>query len=386
MKHQRMSMAGVRAAVASLPLLAGCGQPEASAAAAPPPSVSVATIALRKISPAAELTGRIEAIHDVEVRPHVSGYVTSIDYQEGAEVAKGAVLFSIDARPFRAVLARANGELARARARSDLAKIEFDRAERLNAEGVVTRAERDKAQFTAVQNSAEVEAAIAAAESARLDLEFTRVRAAVDGRAGRALVSIGDFVSTAPVPTLLTTLVSVDPVYVHFTADEPTFLRFASRSQAASVGVGLADETGFPHTGTIDFVDNHLDPSTGTIRLRARVENPDRRLTPGLYARVSLQEGQPRQAIAIDDKAVLTDQDRKYVLLLDGSDRVERRDVKLGTLVEGLRVVADGLKIGDRVIVGGTQKVLPGLKAKIATSVALADTAPAAKSPAAGKP
>jgi multidrug efflux system membrane fusion protein len=381
-EHGRRTLA--RAVIAVLPWLVACGQTSAATPSPPPPSVAVSTVALREIDPAAELTGRIEAIHSVEVRPRVSGYVTSIDYAQGEEVRKGAVLFSIDPRPFQAVVARASGELARARSRAEQTKRELDRAQRLIEAGVASGIERDNADSAASQASAEVQAAQATLASAQLDLEFTRVRAAVDGRAGQALVSIGDFVSAAG-PTLLTTLVSVDPVYVYFTADETTFLRFASRSQAASVGIGLADEQGFPHSGKIDFVDNHLDPSAGTIRLRARLDNPERRFTPGLYARVALQEGQPRQAILVDDKAVLTDQDRKFVLLLGPGEVVERRDVKLGPRVDGLRVIADGLKVGDRVIVDGTQRVLPGSKARLAATVALNEPAAGAKAPPGGE-
>ena len=351
----------------------GCEQAKASAGPSHPPAVSVATVALREINPAVELQGRVEAIQEIEVRPRVSGHITALSYLEGAEVRKDALLFTIDPRPYQAIFARAGSELARARSRSDQAKREFARSEQLLAAGAASRVERDNAESTVGQTGAEVQAALAALESARLDLQFTQVRAAVDGRVGRALVSIGDFVTTGPVPTLLTTLVSVDPVYVYFTADEPTFLKFASRSAQARVAIGLADESGFPHAGKLDFVDNHLDASTGTIQLRARLDNRDRRLTPGLYARVQLQENRTRRAIVIDDKAVLTDQDRRYVLLLNATNTVERHDVQLGPIVDGLRVVDKGLQVGDRVIVNGTQKVLPGIKA----TVALADGNPA---------
>jgi len=171
---------------------------------------------------------------------------------------------------------------------------------------------------------------------------------------------------------LLTTVVSVDPVYVYFTTDEHTYLRFASRALGAPINVGVGDELGYPHAGKIDFIDNRVDAATGTIRLRAVLLNPDKHLTPGLYARVQLGEGKPVQAVVIDDKAILTDQDRKYVYVLGAGDAVERRDVTLGRVVDGLRVIATGLKEGDRVIVNGTQKVFPGGKAMVAQKSAAA--------------
>lgn len=350
---------------------AGCGR-EAPAAPPPfpPPSVEITTVALREISPSSDLTGRIEPVHSVELRPRVSGYVTSIDYREGAEVAAGARLFTIDARPYRAALAHAVAGLTSAQARTKVAQSEAARAEKLVAAAVISVAERDLDVSTAAQAAADVQAAQAQVALARLDLELTQVRAPLPGRTGQAQISVGDYVAAGPAPTLLTTLVSADPVYVYFTSDEQTFLRFASRAQGTPVSVGLADETGYPHPGKIDFIDNRIDAATGTIRIRAVVPNPDKRLTPGLFARVRLGEGTAVQAVVIDDKAILTDQDRKYVYVLGAGDTVERRDVKLGRVVEGQRIVAEGLKAGDRVIVNGLQKVFPGGKATVAPKVA----------------
>jgi multidrug efflux system membrane fusion protein len=354
--------------------LAGCASSAPAAPGPPPPpTVDVSVVALQEISPFNELTGRIEALHNVQVRSRVSGYVTAVNYREGSEVPRGATLFTIDARPYQAALSHATADLSRAQARVTLARADSERAEKLVAASVISRVQHETTSATTAQAVADVEAAKATVDVARLDVEFTQVRAPIPGRTGQALVSVGDYVAAGPAPTLLTTVVSVDPVYVYFTTDEHTFLRFASGALGAPVGVGVGDEPGYPHSGKIDFIDNRVDAGTGTIRLRAVVPNTDKRLTPGLYARVHLGEGKPIKAVVIDDKAILTDQDRKYVYVLGPSDSVERRDVTLGRTVDGLRVIDAGLKSGDRVIVNGTQKVFPGGKAVAAQK----STAPA---------
>ncbi len=359
-----------KALVLSLALFAaGC---ETSAAQSsghgppPPPAVGISVAEPREIAPWNELSGKIEAIHHVDVRPRVSGYITAVRYREGSEVTAGQVLFTIDARPYQATLARAQADLARARSRAELARVESERGETLLAAAAIPRAERDTLSSTRAQADAEVQGAQAQLALAKLDVEFTEVKAPLAGRTGRALVSVGDYVAAGPAPTPLTTLVSIDPVYVYFTCDEQTYLRFAARSERTQVAVGLSDETGFPHDGTVDFVDSRVDGTTGTVVVRAVMANPDKRLTPGLFARVRLPEGQTIKAITIDDKAILTDQDRRFVYVLGAGDTVERHDVKLGRVVDGLRVVTDGLKPGDRVIVNGIQKVFPGSKATVA--------------------
>jgi membrane fusion protein, multidrug efflux system len=339
----------------------------------PPAAVGVSTVEMRQINPSSELTGRIEAIHNIELRPRVSGYVTAVNFREGTDVRKGATLFTIDARPYKAALERAIADLASANARLNLARAQAARAELLSGKGAMNRSDHDIAVSTAAQAAADVQATQAAVDLARLDVEFTQVRAPLAGRSGQALVSIGDYVAAGPAPTLLATVVTIDPVYVYFTGDEQAFLRFASHAQGAEVAVGLDDEFGYPHVGKIDFVDNRVDSGTGTIRLRAIVPNPDRRLTPGLYARVRLGEGKPMAAILVDEKAILTDQDRKYVYVLGAADTVERRNIKLGRVVDGLRVIPEGLKPGDRLIVTGIQKVFPGGKAMAVPIAATAE-------------
>ncbi len=361
--------AGVLAATTVIATLASCATSESAPQqnAPPPTPVGVSVVQPRDIAPSNELSGRIAALRTVELRPRVSGYVTAVSYREGSSVAAGAPLFSIDARPYRAVYARAAAEQARAKARVDLTNNEAARAEKLLAANAIPRAERDALVSAATQAAAEVQAAAAAVELARLDLEFTQVRAPFAGRAGRANVVLGDYVAAGP-STTLTDLVELDRVYVYFTGDEQTYLRYVSRAEKAVVTVGLADETGFPHEGTVDFVDSKIDPATGTVLVRAVLANPDKRLVPGLFARVRIPEGTTTKALLVDDKAILTDQDRKYVYVLEG-DTVGRRDIKLGRVIDGLRVITDGLKPGDSVIVSGLQKIFPGAKAQVAPAM-----------------
>lgn len=361
------------AAVAS-----ACTSEAAPMSAPPPPSVVAAPVTSREVEPWDEFTGRVAAVDAVQIRARVSGYVTAVRYREGSDVAAGDVLFTIDARPYQAALARATAELARARARAKQTHDDAARAEHLVEANAIARAERDTAVAINAQADAEVQGAAAAVELARLDVEFTQVKAPIAGRAGEAMVSRGDYVAAGPAPTPLTSVMSIDPVNVYFTGDEQVYLRYGARAGESRAFVGLADETGYPHEAKIDFVDNRVDASSGTIRVRAVLANPDRRFTPGLYARVRLGGERPVQALLIDDKAILTDQDRKFVYALDPGDVVARRDVKLGRMIDGQRVINEGLKAGDRVIVRGIQKIGPGMKVAV--------EAPAGPTPAGAAP
>ena len=328
----------------------------------PPPEVSVAQVVSRDVRQWDEFTGRVSAVETVELRPRVSGYVERVAYEEGQEVRKGDLLFLIDQRSYRAAFDRARAELERARSESKLAGSELARAQTLVDARAISGEEFDARNAAATQGNAAVRAAEAALDRARLDLEFTEVRAPIDGRAGRAVVTVGNLAQADT--TLLTTLVSFDPVHVYFEADEQTYLGYNELARRGERGesrnpvrIGLANETGYPHSGTLDFTDNQVDSRTGTIRARAVVPNPDRVFTPGLFARVQLEGSGVFHALLVDDKAVLTDQDRKYVYVLGPGNTAVRRDIELGRMVGGLRVVSAGLEPADQVIVHGVQKV-----------------------------
>lgn len=361
----------------ALAVLAGCGSEAATEAQMPPPpEVSAAPVLARDIRQWDEFTGRIEAVETVELRPRVSGYIERVDYVEGSEVRKGDVLFVIDQRTYRAALDRAEAELARARAQADLARSEVARARKLADSRMISTEELDQRRAALAQAEAAVHAAQAVVEVAALDLEFTEVRAPISGRAGRALVTAGNLVSTEPNATLLTTIVSLDPVHVYFEGDEQTSLRHAARQGDNAVRVGLAGDTDYPHQGVLDFVDNRVDPATGTLRARAVLPNPDGGLTPGLFARVRLLDRRSTPTLLIDDRSVLTDQDRKYVYVVDDEGRALRKDIRLGRLIDDLRVVESGLAPGDRVIVHGVQKVFfPGMPVQVQI-IAMSDPPP----------
>src|SRR5690606_6557803 len=283
------------------------------------------------------------------------------------EVKKGDLLFVIDQRPYRAALERAQAQLAQARSEAKLAASRDARSTELLEANAVSREEYEARRANSAQASAAVRAAEAAVDAARLDLQFTEVRAPIDGRAGRALATAGNLVQADT--TLLTTVVSLDPVHVYFEADERSFLKYQAlarngkrSSGGNAVQVGLANERGYPHVGEVDFTDNQVDPGTGTIRTRAVVPNPERVFVPGLYARVRLQAGDAGGALLVDERAVMTDQDRKYVYVLGADNQAERQDISLGRAIDGMRVVQDGLAPEDRVIVHGLQKVFfPGM-------------------------
>ena len=359
---------GMAAALSILLLtLNGCGRAESSGvtAAPPAPPVSVASAIAGKVKDWDEFTGRFEAIQHVELRPRVSGYIERVAFVEGSEVHKGDLLFAIDPRPYQATLEHAQAELALAKARSALAVSESARAQRLLTAHAISQEEHDQRVSEVSQATANVAAAQAAVDTAQLNLEFTRVTSPIDGRVSRAIVTAGNYVTAGE--TTLTSVVSLDPIYVAFDGDEQRYLHFLQSAigaghDATGVQVGLDGESGFPHHGRVNFVDNAVDPATGTIHLRAVLDNSDRRLVPGLMARVRLQGSADYTAVLVPDAAVATDQDRRYVLVVGTDGTVEYRSIELGEVSDGLRVVHNGLKAGERVIVGGLARARPGSK------------------------
>jgi RND family efflux transporter MFP subunit len=344
-------------------------QPEAP----PPPKVKVVQPVAREITEWDEFTARLEAVDSVEVRPRVGGYLQSIHFQDGAVVNKGDLLFQIDPRPYEAALRRAEADVELATARLALARKNFARAADLLASHAISQEESDIRESNVKQAEASLEEARGAVDAARLDVEFTRVSAPVAGRVGRKLVTEGNLINggAGTQGTLLTTIVSLDPIYAYFDADEGSFLKYSrlartgqrpsSRDYHNPVHVALADEEGFPHPGVMDFVDNQVDRGTGTIVGRAVLPNPDLSLIPGMFARLRLPGSGQYRAILLPDEAVGSDQSQKFVYLVDAESKVQYRTVTTGPLVDGLRVVREGLSPEDWVVVAGLQRVRPGI-------------------------
>lgn len=344
----------------------------ANQAAPSAPQVSVSQVIEKRVRDWDEFTGRLQAIQSVEIRPRVSGYLDLVAFTEGKIVKQGDLLFVIDPRPYKADYDRASAEVKRYKTGLELAQIELVRVQRLKDSGAVSEEEFDERKSTVAQAESNVAGSSAALESAALNLSFTRVTSPIDGRVSRAEVTRGNLVTGGNNGgTLLSTVVSMDPIYLYFDGDEQTYLRYtqmardgerpSSRDASNPVRVGLANEEGYPHPGTMDFVDNQLNPQTGTIRARAVLQNKDGQFTPGLFARVQLLGSAEYAAILIEDRAVNTDQSEKYVLLLAANNRLEYRKVKLGRVIDGLRVVREGLKSGDVIVVNGGQRVHPGV-------------------------
>ena len=383
---------GLGVVVISLAALTLNSRAEDKAPAAPPlQAVTVAPVPEREISEWDEFTGRLEAVDQVEIRPRVSGYIQRVTFTEGREVRKGEVLFQIDPRPYQAELARTQAELDRAKSAAALAANDVRRADPLVKAQAISREEYDSRTSAEAQGGASVKAAEAAVETARLNLEWTRVRSPISGRVSNALVTPGNLVEAGQPATLLTTVVSLDPMYVYFDSDEQTYLRYAGRARNNGpnwrdgklvVHLGLANEEGYPHEGRLDFVDNQIDPNTGTIRTRAVFSNKSRALTPGLFARVKLVGDHKRKALLVRDAAIGTDQDRKFVLVLGPGDSLVYRPVVAGRLVDGLRIIDSGLQPNEKVVVNGLMRVRPGMKvAPTLSEMTAADSA----APAAGQ-
>jgi membrane fusion protein, multidrug efflux system len=353
--------------------LTGCGEKPPQQPAAGPPPVTVAQPTKRTVTDWDEFTGRFEAVEEVQVRARVGGFVTSVEFRDGAFVKTGDLLYVIDARPFEAVADQADGQLSDARAKAELAKRELDRALTLNQTQAVSDSIVDqRRQALQAAKAAEMQAA-GALKAANLNIEFTHVVAPIGGRVSRHLVSVGNLVQGSEgSSTLLTSIVSLDPIYIYFDMDEATYLknnrlyfegrRPSSRENPNPVQVSLTGETKPSHDGKVDFLDNRLDVSTGTLRGRAVIPNKDFSILPGQFGRVRLIGSSPYDALLLPDTAIASDQSRKIVFIVKDDDTVEARQVTLGPLDEGLRVIREGLKPEDRVIIDGLQRARVGAK------------------------
>ncbi|WP_322031041.1 efflux RND transporter periplasmic adaptor subunit [Paraburkholderia sp. J76] len=337
--------------------------PAVAAEAPPAPEVDVAAVLNRTITDWQSYSGRMAAVEKVEIRPQVSGTIVSVNFRDGALVKRGETLFVIDPRPYQAAVDQAAAQLAAAQARTGYAQSDWERAQRLIGDNAIARRDYDEKQNASREANANLKAAQAALEAAQINLGYTRIVAPVAGRVSRAEITVGNVVSAGASAAPLTTLVSVSPIYAEFDADEQTYLDYISRMKDGSkvpVELGLANESGYSRTGTIESVDNRLDTTSGTIRVRARFDNADGALVPGLYARIKVGGSAPHPALLVDDAAIGTDQDKKFVYVVDNSGKIAYRTVQTGGQQGNLRVILGGLKAGDRVVVNGTQRVRPG--------------------------
>jgi multidrug efflux system membrane fusion protein len=366
-------------AIGMAALIAGCsdanGKASAVAAAGEPP-VSAAAVLEESVAESQELSGRLEAVERVEIRPRVSGFITAVNFKPGAEVKKGEVLFVIDPRPYQAEADRAEAAARSARAKAELARLELRRAERLLGDKAIAQREYDERAASQKELDASALAAEAQAGAARLNLSYTRVTAPINGRVSKAEITLGNLVDASAV---LTSVVSLDRIYASFDGDEETFLRVSSRAhagQAVPVHVGLVNEEGFPHEGRLEFIDNQLDARTGSVRMRAAFANEDRSMTPGLFARVRI-DGDRKKALLVSDRAIGTDQNRKFVFVVGAGGKAEYREVRLGPVFDGLRVVRAGVKPGEKVIINGLQRVRPGVAVQAQIVPMTASAAPA---------
>jgi len=345
----------------------GQGQPKMT-----PPAVTVAAVERQELVEWDEFTGRTEPIELVEVRPRVSGHIQEVRFDAGKLVKKGDVLFVIDPRWHQAEFERRQAEYEQAKVRLENAEREANRTGQLLTNHAISTEEAEARDFRFKEAKAALLASQAARDTAELDLDYTEIRAPINGRVSRALVTTGNYVSGIPgAASILTTLVSVDPMYVYADIDENSLLKFNALAQAQKLEGGtdgkvpvelqLADEQGFPHRGYIESFDNRLDPNTGSILLRAVFDNKDERIVPGLFARIRVPLSARHPALLVEERAIGTDQGQKYVFSLSPSNTVEYRAVKLGPDVNGKRIIREGLKAGEQIVVNGLQRVRPGM-------------------------
>lgn len=341
--------------------LAACGG-KGAAPAAGPAEVDVAVVVNKPVTDWQSYSGRLQAIDHVDIRAQVPGTIMAVYFKDGQRVKKGDPLFLIDPRTYAAAVDRATAQLAAARAHQKFTTDDYARAQKLLAGNAISKRDYDDRTNGALEATANVKAAEAALEDAKVNLGYTKIVAPVDGRMSRAEQTVGNIVAAGFSSPPLTTLVSVDPIYAGFDVDEQTYLKYLSPAAGRDIPVrlGLANEAAFSRTGKVASVDNQLNSTTGTIRVRATFDNPDGTLLPGLFARVAVGGGSTHPAILIDDRAISTDQAKKFVLVLDAKDHAQYREIFPGTMIDGLRVVDSGLKPGEKIVVNGLQRVHPG--------------------------
>lgn len=349
---------------------AGC-TPAPAAIIIPPTPVSVSYPVTKEVTDFVDFTGRTDAVDSVEVRARVWGYLDKVNFQEGMLVKEGDLLFEIDPRTYAADVEKAEATIALDEAKLKFSEADYQRYVSLRPKGAATQQELDKAMATRDVDAATVRADKAAAVLKKLDLDFCQIKAPISGRVSRAQVTVGNLIQSGETGgTLLTTIVSVDPIYAYFDVDELTVLRVEKAIRAGKVKstretdvpvlLGLADETGYPHRGTINFVDNQVNPKTGTLRIRGVFSNKDDAIAPGLFVRVRVLLGDPHSAMLVSDRAIDSDQGQKILYVVNEKNEVVQRAIRLGALHDGMRVIEEGVEPQDRIIVNGMQRVRPG--------------------------
>ncbi|GJI89533.1 efflux RND transporter periplasmic adaptor subunit [Duganella hordei] len=370
-RHQKLATAGVVAIAAIIggAMLVYGAPAQGGAAGAPPPAAEIeaAQAVGSTITDYQGYSGRLEAIDKVEIRPLVGGAIVAVHFKDGALVKKGEPLFDIDPRPYQAEVNRAAAQVALAKANERYTSTDAGRAQNLLGDNAIAKRDYDQTQNAASAATASLQAAQAALDAARINLMYAHIVAPVSGRMSRAELTVGNVVSAGPGAPLLGTVVSLSPVYAAFEVDEQTYLRYLSHSGKAVVPValGLADESGYSRNGSVDSIDNRLDQRSGTIRVRARFDNADGVLLPGLYARIKVGGGAPHAAVLVDDAAIGTDQEKKFVMVVDAASRAQYREIEPGPLYNGQRIVTRGLKPGERIVVNGLQRVRPNDLVKV---------------------